>query len=163
MTEQDIDFNDAVVEEFRQNLQHLYGDVKSWLTGFVYKENLIEINEEYAIPYKSPELYIYKNNEFISKIKPVGAHIIAADGRADLIGKRDKLSIAFLKKTRSVKVNADTESEQTNNVAGLKEHDLYIGYEGAGWYICRGKRKITKLSSESFFKALENVSGYRHF
>ncbi len=155
MTE-DIDFNDAVVEEFRQNLQHLYREVKSWLTGFIYKESLIEIYEEYALPYKAPELYIYKNNEFLCKIKPVGAHIIAADGRADMIGKRDKLSIAFLKKSRSVKVNTDTESEQTN-YASLKEHALYVGYEGSGWYVCWGKRKITKISSESFFKAMENV------
>ncbi|QTA87878.1 hypothetical protein [Desulfonema magnum] len=161
MMTEDNDFNDAVVEEFRQNLQYLYGEVKSWLTGFVYKENLIEIHEEYAVPYKAPELYIYKSNKFLCKIRPVGAHIIAADGRADLIGKRDTLSIAFLKNSRSVKLNTDTESEQTDD-AGQKEYALYIGYEGAGWYVCWGKRRITKISSESFFEAMESVSGYKH-
>ena len=60
MTE-NIDFNDAAVEKFRQNLQHLYGDVKSWLTGFVCKENPVEIHEEYALPYKAPELYRKSN------------------------------------------------------------------------------------------------------
>jgi hypothetical protein len=156
MTE-DIDFNDAVVEEFIQNLQLMYREVKSWLTGFVCKENLIEIYEEYALPYKAPELYIYKNDEFLCKIKPVGAHIIAAEGRADLIGKRDKLSMALLKESKPVKVN-DTKSEQTD----LKK-DLYLGYEGAGWYVCWGKRRITKISSEIFSEAMESVSGYKNF
>ncbi len=160
MTE-DIDFNDAVVEEFIQNLQLMYREVKSWLTGFVCKENLIEIYEEYALPYKAPELYIYRNDGFLCKIKPVGAHIIAADGRADLIGKRDKLSIALLKESRAVKANSDTKSEQTDNEDLRK--DLYLGYEGAGWYVCWGKRRITKISSESFSEAMESVSGYKNF
>lgn len=161
MTE-DTDFDDAVVEEFRKNLQHLHNKVKSWLTGFVCKENLIGIHEEYALPYKVPELYIYRNNEFLCKIKPVGAHIIAADGRADLIGKRDKLSIAFLKKSRTVKLNTHTDSEHTDS-GELKEKNLYLGYEGPGWYVCWGKRRITKISSESFSEAMESVSGYKHF
>ena len=43
MTE-DIDFNDAVVEEFIQNLQLMYRELKSWLTGFVCKENVKSSN-----------------------------------------------------------------------------------------------------------------------
>jgi hypothetical protein len=67
--------------------------------------------------------------------------------------------IAFLKKPRSLRVASGAESNNT----GLKEHDLYLGYEGAGWYVCRGKRKITKISSESFSEAMETVSGYKYF
>jgi hypothetical protein len=151
MTE-DIDFNDAAVEEFRQNLQQLYRDIKSWLTDFVYKENLIEIYEEYALPYKVPELYMYRNNEFLCKIKPVGAHIIAADGRADLVGKRNKLSLVFFKE---LSVNKDDDRR-------TDRHALYEGYEGAGWYVSWGKRKISLLRGEIFLKATEEVSGQLH-
>ncbi len=149
---EDTDFNDAAVEEFRQNLQQLYRDIKSWLTDFVYKENLIEIYEEYALPYKVPEIYMYRNNEFLCKIKPVGAHIIAADGRADMVGKRNKLSLVFFKE---LSVNKDDDR-------GTDRHALYEGYERAGWYVSWGKRKISLLCGEIFLKATEEVSGYKH-
>jgi len=97
MSDQHDNFNDTTVKEFKQNIQYLYAKVKIWLKGMAFREEYINIYEEYAVPYKIAELYIYKDDQFLCKIKPVGAHIIAADGRTDLIGKKDKLSLVFFK------------------------------------------------------------------
>jgi hypothetical protein len=156
MPEEKDDFNDRAVEEFRQNIQKLYAWVKNWLKGLVFKEVSVDIYEEYAVPYKISELYIYQEDMFLCKIKPVGAHIIAADGRADMIGKRDKLSLVFFKE--SLSANMETHDHET----GINRHALYEGYEGAGWYVLWGKRKISLLSGENFLKATEEVSGYKH-
>ncbi len=156
MPEEKDDFNDSAVEEFKQNIQDLYTEVKIWLGGTVFKEEYIDMYEEYAVPYKIAELYIYKDDVFLCKIKPVGAHIIAADGRADLIGKRDKLSLVFFKELLSA--NMETHDHET----WINRHALYEGYEGAGWYVFWGKRKISLLSGENFLKATEEVSGYKH-
>ncbi|OQX22463.1 MAG: hypothetical protein BWK80_30365 [Desulfobacteraceae bacterium IS3] len=153
MFEEKDDFNDCAVEEFRQSIQKLYTEVKNWLRGMVFKEVSVDIYEEYAVPYKIAELYIYKEDAFLCKIKPAGAHIIAADGRADLVGKRDKLVFVFFKE-----LSANTESHNT----GTDRHTLYEGYEGAGWYVSWGKRKISLLSEGIFLKATEEVSGYKH-
>jgi len=154
MPEEKDDFNDRAVEEFRQHIQQLYTQVKKWLDGTVFKEVSVEICEEYAVPYKIAELYIYQNDVFLCKIRPVGAHIIAADGRADLVGKRDKLSFVFFKQPSANMESYDnTETER---------RALYEGYEGKGWYVSWGKRKISLLSGEHFLKATEQVSGYKH-
>ncbi len=143
---------DSAVGEFRQHIQKLYTRVKTWLMEMVFKEVSVDIYEEYAVPYKIAELYIYKKDAFLCKIKPVGAHIIAADGRADLVGKRDKLSLIFFKEPSANRESHHTETDR---------HALYEGYEGAGWYVSWGKRKISLLSGENFLKATEEVSGYK--
>jgi len=153
MPEEKDDFNDRAVEEFRQNIQKLYAWVKKWLKGLVFKKVSVDIYEEYAVPYKISELYIYQEDMFLCKIKPVGAHIIAADGRADLVGKKSKLSLVFFKE-----VSVNTESHNTE----ADRQTLYEGYEGAGWYVSWGKRKISLLSGEHFLKAMEQVSVYKY-
>jgi len=153
MSEEKDDFNDRAVEEFRQNIQKLYAWVKKWLKGLVFKKVSVDIYEEYAVPYKISELYIYQEDMFLCKIKPVGAHIIAADGRADLVGKKSKLSLVFFKE-----VSVKTESHNTE----ADRQTLYEGYEGAGWYVSWGKRKISLLSGEHFLKAMEQVSVYKY-
>jgi hypothetical protein len=62
MAEEKDDFNDLDVEEFRQNIQKLYDEVKLWLKGMVFKEVSVDIYEEYAVPYKIAELYILRSD-----------------------------------------------------------------------------------------------------
>ena len=128
MPEEHDNFNDNTVKEFKQNIQNLYPKVKRWLKGMTFWEENINIHEEYAVPYKIAELYIYKDDNFLCKIKPVGAHIIAADGRADLIGKKDKLSLVFFKDLSQSNTEANDSNEIDNT--GINRNVLYEGYEG---------------------------------
>lgn len=160
MSEEHELFNDHTVNEFKQNIQNLYAKVEIWLNGMVFRKENIDIYEEYAVPYKIAELYIYKDDHFLCKLKPVGAHIIAADGRVDLIGKKDKLSLIFFKEL----LQFNTQSKNFNEIdnTGVNRNTLYEGYEGTDWYVSWGKRKISLLTETIFFKAMEKVCGYKH-
>ena len=59
MSEEHDMFNDNTVNEFKQNIQNLYAKVQIGFNGMFFRKESIDIYEEYAVPYKIAELYIY--------------------------------------------------------------------------------------------------------
>ena len=95
-------------ESFRKALEELYQDIKSCVSelDFEINEKEMEIYEERSGSYKVKEFFAYLDDEFVFKVKPVGAFIIAADGRADLIGEMDTKNLVYLKRSRSISIKA---------------------------------------------------------
>jgi len=135
-----IEVEDKKVKSFLENLRELY----TFFEEFCRKHNLryryskFEIYEEFAGKYKVEELYVYRNGDFLFKLKPVGAYIIAADGRVDLIGKFEEKRLIF-----------------------LAESYFYEGFEGEGWYVSLKGKQVRRLEEKVLCQLLEEVSEFK--
>jgi len=149
---------DRRVQRFLEKLKELYTFVEAFCKeqGLNYRYEGIEICEEKAGRYKTEELFVYKNDVFLFKLKPIGAYIIAADGRVDLIGRFDERKLIFLTYPRELvsKIEID------NVIVEERKTPLYKGFKEEGWYIVLERGKIKLLDKTSFCKALEEVSEF---
>ena len=143
-----IDVEDRKVKSFLSRLEELYSLVEEFCreNGLEYRYSEVEIYEEFAGKYEVKEMYIYKDGEFLFKLKPVGAYIIAADGRVDLTGKFDEKRIIFLNKPHEFTI---------------AKKPLYKGFFKEGWYVSMDQGKVKLLSKELLCQLLEEISGFR--
>ena len=150
---------DKKVQLFLEKLEELYKFVEEFCKeqNLEYRYEDIEIYEEFGGRYKTKELFVYKDGEFLFKLKPVGAYIIAADGRVDLIGKFDEKRLIFLTRQHELV----TKLEENGKILSEKRTPLYSGFRGAGWYIALERKRVTPLSKVSLCQVLEEVSEFR--
>ena len=85
-----------ILDRFLKSVDELYDNISSWLSpyGLTTLPEKIEITEEASGAYKANKLTIQdEKKEIVASIMPVGAWVIGANGRVDLIGKYDKVII----------------------------------------------------------------------
>ena len=150
-----------VLDRFLKNIDELYDKISSWLSlyGLTTIQEGIEINEEASGTYTTNKLIIQdKKKETVASIIPVGAWVIGANGRVDLIGKFDKVIIVNLEKSEpalstTIKVGVNQET---------LTRPFYKGIKKTGWYWIEDKRrgKAHLLGKNLFLELLSEVSDY---
>ena len=135
-----VEVEDKKVKSFLEKVGELYAFVEEFCKEYdlKYRYSELEIYEEFAGRYKVKELYVYKDGDFLFKLKPIGAYIIAADGRVDLIGKFDEKRLIL-----------------------LAEPYFYDGFKDKGWYVSLRGDRVRFLDEKLMCQLLEEVSEFR--
>ncbi len=92
--------NKTVPDEYLNHISECYSMVAEWLhkKSLSCKESEYSVHEKASGEYITKKLHIYKDrNHQIAELLPVGAWIIGADGRIDLIGDFDQQILVYLK------------------------------------------------------------------
>lgn len=156
--------NRAFLDEYLENVSECYRMVGEWLKeeSLSCKQIDHEIHEEASGRYTTQKLLIYKNeSNRIAEMVPVGAWVIGADGRIDLIGNFDQQILIYLKEAKKIRtsvtisMNGDEHPDASKNSLSL-----YKGFEKAGWYWIEYTRfgKVRALNKDLFFELLSEVS-----
>ncbi len=143
-------------------LKELHDEVKKWIKKekLVAQEKDVEINEEIPGRYQAPSLSIQdKSGKEIAELRPVGAWIIGAEGRVDVIGRLDQIHLVYLEPPGpgiSVVVSDDGGKIERNS------RILFQGVENPGWYWIEDKPrgKAHLINGELFMDLLSEVSDY---
>ena len=153
---------DKKVEKFLNKLNELYCQIENFVNkyGLKYRYEEIQIYEEYAGKYFAKEMYVSRDGEFVFKLKPIGAYIIGADGRVDMIGTLDTKVIVYLEKLYKMEFTVSTELRNKEELVSTSSIPLYDGYEGPGWYISSERKKILPLNDQNICSILEEISEF---
>ena len=154
-----IDVEDRKVRNFLSRLEELYSIVEEFCreNGLEYRYSEVEICEEFAGRYEVKEMYVYKDGEFLFKLKPVGAYIIAADGRVDLIGKFDEKRIIFLNEPHEFTIALEVNGKKIEE----SKRPLYKGFFKEGWYVSMDQGRVKLLSKGLLCQLVEEISEFR--
>ncbi|MEA1968773.1 MAG: hypothetical protein U9N77_11225 [Thermodesulfobacteriota bacterium] len=157
---------DVILDEYLKNVSKCYAMIEEWLNEKSLLSKLIEYNihEKASGKYTTKKLIIYKDkNNQIAELLPIGAWIIGANGRIDLIGNFDQQILIYLKKDIKMKTSVTTSTNDDEYQEVSKNgHSLYKGFQEAGWYWIEDKRlgKAHALNKNLFFDLLSEVSDY---
>ena len=146
------------------SLRDLYASMEKYLkkyteTGQIHvARDKIQISEEYLGSYEVETITFQIGNDKVVA-KPIGARMIGAAGRVDLIGARGTLRLVFLEKKEPT-IRNKTET------GGRPEEDLSRpptstgDIDKSGWYIATLPPRVatTPLSGDSFRDALMELS-----
>jgi len=151
------------IDDFLARLSSLYEDVKSWLPDKSLKTQTkpLKLTEELFGSYTAQSLEIEGPiNREIATLRPIGAGILGALGRADLVGTRGSQVIVYLAK------GGPQIRFSYKNAAG-KEFDrrqraMLQGVEKEGWYWIEDRRlgRARPLDKQLFCDLLREVSDY---
>ena len=149
-----------IISEFSRRIDELYSNIDSWLSsyGLTALTEEPEINEENSGIYKVNQLAIYDKEEKIARMMPVGAWVIGANGRVDLIGKFDRTIIVYIEKEGSSLTTTIKDGDRQETFST----QFYKGIEETGWYWIENRRhgKAHLLDKELFLELLSEVSDY---
>ena len=132
--------------------------MQEWVqdTGLITGISNIEIEETVPGKYPVNKLEITDRAKIISvQVIPVGAYVIAAEGRVDIKGYLGKESVVFLKYGGPVIVSKV--NREVNKVSSL-----YDGITTEGWYWIEDKRmrRAYLLDKKIFLELVTRVSDY---
>ena len=153
---------DLTKEQYIKWVKELYQEVKKWIKkeNLLAQEKDVEINEEIPGRYKAPGLSIKdKDGKRIAELRPVGAWIIGAKGRVDVIGSLDQTHLVYIEPPGpGITTTISTTSEELEKKTTL----LFRGVNLAGWYWIEDKRrgKAHLLDAKLFMELLAEVSDY---
>ncbi len=156
----------VILDEYLNNVSECYTMVEEWLNekSLFSKRIEYDLHEKASGKYITKKLLILKNeNKQIAELLPVGAWIIGANGRIDLIGNFDQQILIFLNKDIKMKSSVTTSiNDDEYQEVSKNSHSLYKGFEKAGWYWIEDKRfgKAHALNKDLFFDLLSEVSDY---
>ena len=151
-----------ILNTYLSDIKSLYQEISKWIDNkpLKMKEEEIVVHEKAPGKYKVQKLIIFDDNDNkIAELVPVGAWIIGAKGRIDLVGKLDKVTIVDLEKGGPTLATSITEG-------GKKEENktkyLYKVVDHEGWYWIEDTRlgRIYALDQKLFFELLAEVSDY---
>lgn len=149
---------DKKIENYLNKVELLFASIeifcKKQNLNFRYEE--VDRYEEYGGSYKTKELYVSENEEFLFKIKPIGAYIIATEGRVDIIGIYDEKAIIYLEKPYEMRYIKKV-GEKRDELSKL----LYEGFKKEGWYLSLKRKKITFVDNHTLCETLEDISEYQ--
>lgn len=153
---------DQSPQDFLHSLDSLFERVKGWAeeSGLVVARSQTSINEEAYGAYEAPVLTISSpQGKLLATFKPIGANIIGANARVDLVGNFDLFTIVQLDEGGpriSTIINAG------DGVLSSGTRPLYKGVTDAGWYWIESKKlaRAYKMDKTLFFELLSLVSGY---
>jgi len=148
-------------EYFVAEVRKLYDAIGEWLssTPLITSQEEFELKEEALGDYRIEELIISeKEGDNVAELVPVGADVIGANGRVDLVGRRDRAAIVLLEPggpsvTSRISAGEHIETSETPLLRGVDE---------PGWYWVQDRRrgKAHKLNKEIFSELLVEVSDY---
>jgi len=140
---------EQVKQCFLSRVNQLFGDIKGWLKEkkelHVEQQN-IEIHEKLTGFYMVPTLVITHQTEQLAELKPVGAYIMASEGRVDCLGWLDTEYIIYL----------------VNGGPYLHGKQMFKDVGDDGWYWVENnlKDKAHPMNKETFFKLFAQASDY---
>lgn len=154
---------EEVKEKWLKEIDNFYTQVQSWLKEYETK-NLLKIDfeevtklEEHIGEYKARKMRINISNESVF-FDPVGALIIGARGRIDMIGKCGRIKLLLVGKNSSspriiVNMHMENKLQDSKNDADTKE-ELEVC-----WKIATPPPgiKYIELNADSFSDALLEV------
>lgn len=146
---------------FLNILELLFSDIEKWVAenGLRVTRSEVTLNEELYGLYSVEKLYVLMSNgKKIAEVLPVGASVIGAMGRVDLVGLLDRETLVFLDKggpSLSISHAADTHKESHSR-------SLYRGVDEPGWYWLESRKisRVRKLEKALFLDILRGVSDY---
>jgi len=151
-----------ILNSFLKRVDDLFNNINNWLKSSYLKSRReeIEVTEEASGKYKTNKLIIEdKNGKNIACAVPIGAWVIGAEGRVDLVGYLDRVIISYLREggpslITSVSVGGEEESGHRKR--------LYHGIEKEGWYWIEDRRrgKAHLLTKDIFLELLIRVADY---
>ena len=149
-------------QDYISRLTKLYSSVETWIerTDLKAIRNTVELNEEVPGRYEAPTLKILDaQGKKVAELLPVGAWIIGAEGRVDLVGLLDRNGLVYLREGGPhIQV---TESEGPKDSREWTR-PLFKGVEQTGWYWIGEPRRgrAHPLPKELFLDLLSEVSDY---
>jgi len=150
--------------EYISRLNALYSDVEKWIEGTDVKASRgqTELREEIPGSYEAPTLALQDGQgDKVADLLPVGAWIIGAEGRVDLVGVLDRNSLVFLRqggphRKTKVRVVGSREAEEEWS------RPLFQGVDRPGWYWIEDKRlgRARLVTKQLFLDLLAEVSDH---
>ncbi len=155
----------AILSEYSDNISVFYAMVAEWLNdkSLFCKEKDYNINEKVSGEYTAKKLVIFKDgSNQIAEICPVGAWIIGANGRIDLIGDFDQQILIYLKKDLKIKTSITISTDEEQYEVSENSYSPYKEVGQDGWYWIEDKRlgKTHAVNKELFLDLLAEVSDY---
>lgn len=144
-------------QAFLESLEKLFEDIKQWIRdlGWVVDQTTTPINEPTTGNYDAPQLIIMdKDRNLVAELRPVGANIIGADWRVDMVGPYDEEVLVYW-------ISGAPEIERKNrNELAHKVTRLFKGADKPGWYLIEDTKlgRARSLNKELFIDLLEEVS-----
>ena len=146
---------------FITDVNNLYNEIDNWLRSqkLSTTREKKDISEEAYGQYSIDQLIISDSTgSKVATLTPVGAGVIGAKGRVDVVGILDRIILVKLEKggpqiSTSVKSGEYTERNATQ---------LFKGISKDGWYWIESKRlrKARLLDKNLFFDLISEVSDY---
>jgi len=144
---------------FLDSIAELYKNIEDWvkLQSISITREEVELNEELYGIYKAEKL-VLKNSDGVtlSDIIPIGAGVIGANGRVDMVGKFDRAIILYFEEGGPA---------MTTTITGIQTPSIYRFFRNVkerGWYWIEDTRreKAHKIDRDLFYELLTEVSDY---
>jgi hypothetical protein len=149
-------------DEYISKLEALYSDVVEWIkdTDLHVSCGQIEIREEIPGSYDAPTLEITNvQGKKVADLLPVGAWIIGAEGRVDLVGLLDRNNLVYLREggphIKTIESAGPGEAEEWSK-------PLFRGVSRPGWYWIEDRRlgRARPVTKQLFLDLLAEVSDH---
>ncbi|NDU91664.1 MAG: hypothetical protein G3I10_03510 [Ferrovum sp.] len=143
-------------------LTTVYAEIKIWAGQLKLQvsSNTQQINEEAVGAYPAPTLeFLDSEGTLIARTKPIGAFLIAAHGRFDLVGPYATEAIVYF-------MQGGPGISTTISGAGVTPtkhtRQIFQGINTEGWYTLIERQPSTAklLTIDSFKELLARVAGY---
>jgi len=148
--------------EYIARLEGLYSSVDKWIEdmGLTLSRSSIELNEEVAGRYEVPAAAILDaEGRKVAELLPLGAWIIGAEGRVDLVGPLDRASLVYLRRS-----GPHIDMKEANATGNLKDwsRPLFQGVDRAGWYWIEDRRlgRAHPVTKRLFLDIVAEVSDH---
>lgn len=161
MTEQIVKQPPGMISDYLERLTALYRDMRHWCSklGLEVTDGTIELNEEGLPLYTAPSINITRDRAAVAEVVPVGAAIIGARGRVDLIGRMARHAFLFqVGKGPTITIQTVVEGKPNDNEPG---RPIIPGIDGDGWYWVEASvRRAKRVDEALFVDLLTDVSDY---
>jgi hypothetical protein len=149
------------IVEFKQHVGELAVAIKGWLVDrpsllFTERERtIVESQGEYT----ARAMTILAGTLQIAEVVPVGAFVVGARGRVDVVGRVDQATLLYLESNPHIETTVRSES---GSVLSSRRLSLFKNVDRMGWYwmIDARHREAVYLDREAFFDILAEVSDF---
>jgi len=149
---------------YRDRVVGFYEQVSNWLKGTPLQmgHKSITLQEDVFGTFEMPVLEISAaSGRRVAQLQPIGASVIGAEGRVDLVGDRDRQSILYFgTEGPHIDVSVDSGGGTTRI-----SHRLFKGVTVAGWYWLEDARlgRARSLDEGLFKELLRGVADIYEF
>ena len=153
--------NKKILDNYLTDINKLFKKIDKWLapSGLVISRTKIEITEEASGKYSIDKLIITGSDDnTIASVVPVGAWVIGANGRIDMIGRYDRIILLKLEgNTQENETTSRTSVEKVNHTS-----TLFKSINTTDWYWIENRRlgRAYLLNKQLFYELLTEVSDY---
>lgn len=148
-------------KEYLAKLAALYVDFRTWLkpVGIETSQYEIRLLEEAFGAYVAPGMKLYLNNRLLADVRPVGAAIIGASGRVDIVGSVATATLVYLEKGGPRITITETSGNHSHTTHGPL---LFVGIGNSGWYWIQDRQshKALPLGKDLCLNLISSVSDH---